>query len=672
MDSITRNRIAKMVQEARTVLENETQEILEGVYGIHKDGTSEEISALPQIREDDKAIKVREGFLYFIKNEVSQGLTESEAAKKLVLELSFTHLNRIVAFRLMEDEKRRVTRKTVSQGVNSNEFKFYLSDHPEEEKLWRSGGADEAYRHFLLHLCGLISEEIKVLFDPEHLSTHVFPRPQVLKQVLDLINSGEISDIWSEDETIGWIYQYFTPKETRANVRAESSAPRNSYEMAIRNQLYTPRYVVNFLADNTLGRTWYEMRKGDTSISEYCQYMVRRPNEIFLNEGETGSDKKGESTELFYIQYRPKKDPREILILDPACGSGHFLLYSFDLLQIIYQEAYDDPELGSRLKIDFSDKEEFIKEIPRLILENNLHGIDIDLRATQIATLALWLKAQRTWQEMGIKREMRPKIRSANIACAEPMPGNEEFFEDFVSALNPALLRDLVKDVWKKMKLAGEAGSLLQIEIELKDSIDKAKKIWLKREPVQLTLDGKPVLQQMRLDISGIKDEEFFKEAEERVFTALRDYANRIRAKNHGYGRKLFAEESIRGFHFIEVLQKRFDVVLMNPPFGSASLPSKEYVDKAYPRTKNDVYAAFVERMLQLLHDRGFIGIISSRTGFFLSSFAKWREEILMKESRLHCVADFGFGVLEAMVETSAYTLEKLAVADIKPYTTEV
>ena len=168
---------------------------------------------------------------------------------------------------------------------------------------------------------------------------------------------------------------------------------------------------------------------------------------------------------------------------------------------------------------------------------------------------------------------------------------------------------------------------------------------------MQLTLFGKSEPRQLSFALSEIK--------EEKVFSALRDYAEKVKAENHGYSRRLFAEESIRGFQFIEVLQNRFDVVLMNPPFGAASLPSKEYIDKTYPRTKNDVYAAFVERMLQLLNDKGFIGIISSRTGFFLSSFTKWREEILMKESSLHAVADFGFGVLEAMVETAAYTIEK-------------
>jgi len=105
-------------------------------------------------------------------------------------------------------------------------------------------------------------------------------------------------------------------------------------------------------------------------------------------------------------------------------------------------------------------------------------------------------------------------------------------------------------------------------------------------------------------------------------------------------------------------------VVLMNPPFGAASLAAKKEFESAYPRTKNDVYAAFVERGIELLHPTGYLGAITSRTGFFLSSFQKWREEILLKEAPPIVFADLGQGVLDsAMVEVAAYCLRKEAAA---------
>ena len=124
--------------------------------------------------------------------------------------------------------------------------------------------------------------------------------------------------------------------------------------------------------------------------------------------------------------------------------------------------------------------------------------------------------------------------------------------------------------------------------------------------------------------------------------------------------RKLFADDAVRGLAFVDVCRQEFDVVLMNPPFGDGSKQAKSYIEKAYPRTKNDLYAAFVECGLKRLLADGFLGAITSRTGFFLTSFKKWREEILLQEARPTVFADLGYGVLDsAMVETAAYCLVK-------------
>src|SRR5262249_57594942 len=112
----------------------------------------------------------------------------------------------------------------------------------------------------------------------------------VMLKLLAAINHADIDPLWAEDETIGWIYQYFNSVEERRQMRAESAAPRNSRELAVRNQFFTPRYVVEFLTDNTLGRIWYEMTKGETQLKEQCRYLVRRPTEIFLNTVEVAPE----------------------------------------------------------------------------------------------------------------------------------------------------------------------------------------------------------------------------------------------------------------------------------------------------------------------------------------------------------------------------------------------
>ncbi len=176
-------------------------------------------------------------------------------------------------------------------------------------------------------------------------------------------------------------------------------------------------------------------------------------------------------------------------MLDPAGGSGHFGLYCIDLFETIYAEAYDDADLGPRLQKDYPDRAAYRRDVPRLILAHNIHIIDIDPRACQIAALALWLRAQRAYQAMGLRPADRPKITKSNIVCAEPMPGEQELLNEFTADLQPKFLGQMVQVVFDKMKLAGEAGSLLKIEDEISEAVAAAKKQWLSEpQPQQLAL----------------------------------------------------------------------------------------------------------------------------------------------------------------------------------------
>jgi len=365
----------------------------------------------------------------------------------------------------------------------------------------------------------------------------------------------------------------------------------------------------------------------------------------------------------FFISYRLMKDPRTIKILDPACGSGHFLLYCFDLLETIYLEAYEAATPSESLKRDYPTLADLQRVLPGLILANNLHGIDIDLRATQIASLALWLRSQRAYQDLDVKSDERPKITRSNIICAEPMPGEKDLLEEFTATLHPRILGTLVETIFDKMRLASEAGSLLKIEVEIKEAILEARQRWqMKPKAEQLALwysSEKADKKRIPYDDTEITDAEFWNEAEARVIEALRAYATSV-SNGKGLARRLFVDDTVQGLAFIDICQKLFDVVLMNPPFGEASKPSKFYIETTYPRTKNDIYATFVEHWLGKLVYHGMLGAITSRTGFFLTSFQKWREEILLKEAKPTVFADLGYGVLDtAMVETSAYCLEK-------------
>lgn len=652
MDKPARDALKKVVVKCRQLLEAAVEDLLEGEFGIYKSGQVDADDAMDHLSADDLAY--REQLKVHLNHIQAAEFKASEAVEQLIREVAFTHLNRFCAYKIME--VRKLIRESVGRGYDSNNVKFYLVEHPEDERLFNEGKQDVAYRHFLEWLGGTLSEEIGVLFSPTDPANRLLPKQKVLDEVLEQLNSDELKEIWTEDETIGWVYQYFTPDEMRRKARNEHPVPQNSYELAFRNQFFTPRYIVQFLTDNTLGRTWYEMRRGDTVLTKQCEYLVRRPNEVFLDTGvlppasmEEDADVSQESEENllhqpFYILHRPKKDPRSLRVLDPACGSGHFLLYCFTLLQIIYDEAYDDPDLGPALQRDYFNQDDYRKAIPGLILTHNLHGIDIDLRAAQIAALALWLRAQRAFQEMGLKPKDFPKITRSNFICAEPMPGEAEMLEEFVAELPSEELRRLVREVFEKMQLAGEAGSLLKIEDEIRSFIKELQR------PEQLTV----------FDQVDAPAQTAWEQFEQQAIDALRSYAEQA-SQNHRLQRQLFSEDAVQGFAFIDICLKKFDVVLMNPPFGDASLPSKPYIEDTYGDTKGDVYKTFVECFQDRLVPCGMLGIISNRTGFFLKNSSDWRERILLRRYRPLLLADLGYGVLDAMVETAAYVLRNIS-----------
>jgi hypothetical protein len=651
MDKALRNSLYNTVVRCRELLERDLALQLEGTYGVHANGAVEPLAHLKHLdavgRADRQAIEAA------LRHEEAAGAKRKEAVERFLRESAFTTINRLAALKLMEHPGRALIQPSVGAGDQSRGFQQFGLISPEATRAQPDGG----YRLYLELLFDDLGQTLGVLFDRSVPTSVLFPSQPCLQQVLALLNDPSLAPAWAEDETIGWIYQYFTPGELREEARKASSAPRNSYELAFRNQFYTPHYVVAFLVDNTLGRLWWGMRDGDTRLAQQCRYLIQRPEPAT----ETQSMSREKLCDLGASV--AKRDPRELRILDPAQGSAHFLLYCFDLLLTIYDEAYDDPDLGPALRADYPDRDEYRRAVPRLILERNLYGIDIDPRACQIATLALWLRAQRAWAEMGLKMRQRPRIEHVHIVCAEPMPGEYDLLGEFVRDLKPMVLGNLLREVWDKMKLAGEAGSLLKIEQEIADSVRKAREALSSLPPgVQLTLFGPEPPQQLalRLDPRELDDTAFWDDAEARVVEALRAYARRA-TRAQQVLRRLFADDALQGMAFIDLLLHLFDVVVMNPPFGAASLGSKAYIQQAYPRTKNDLYAAFVERGLELLRPGGYLGAITSRTGFFLTSFQKWREEILLKEAQLIVLADLGFGVLDtAMVETAAYVLEKV------------
>jgi len=688
-DSQTRNKLQRMVGACRPLLTDEFDDQLQGLYGIYaQDGRVLELEKLTTLDDDDYQIAtlLRDRVKHLTSGMASEKQPLAEAVRRVLREQAFTLLNRFAALRMAEE--RGFVQECVGQGLKSKGFQVF-------ETVARSGlgGAYERYVTFIHGMFDELSLDLGVLFDRWSPFGLLFPREPALLKFFELLNDPELKPLWKEDETIGWIYQYFNGNDVKEmREAANGGAPRNSRELAVRNQFFTPRYVVEFLTDNTLGRIWYEMTRSETKLKQQCRYLVRRPNEIFLKPGETAPEQQtppatASQEDLLkqpvHIPHRPIKDPRTILMLDPACGSMHFGLYAFDLFEVIYDEAWELEKLSGAefqnrppgmlsLQESYGTKEDFLKDVPRLIIEHNLHGIDIDPRCAQIAGLSLWLRAQKAWQRLGLKPAERPAIKRSNIVCAEPMPGEKELLREFVEREFPAEERGvclrLLEAIFDKMQLAGEAGSLLKIEEEIRSAIEDARRQWqtARQRPEffdadQLaTLDKRTGAQQelpaaerasMATDLRSLTSEDFWERIEERIYAALRDYAEQAE-NGGGFQRRLFAEDAARGFAFIDVCRKRYDVALMNPPFGSSTEKAGEYLLIGYIKSFYDLAAAFYQMAFERMTHGGRLGAIANRTIHDSKRLSDFRKRLL-QEKELASFIDLGSGVLDALVEAA-------------------
>jgi hypothetical protein len=460
MEKETRSAIERATQQARCVLERDFAEQLQGDYDVMTDGR---VGEKPGAHLTGRQKTLRARIVAAINHKKMTGMTPKGAVADYLRDAAFTTLNRFVALKMLE--ARGLVQECITKGDASSGFVNEFCAFAPGVRFSDGSG----YRLYIESVFDELSTEVKVLFDRRDPASALWPRKVTFDELLAILNTDDLKSVWIEDETIGWVYQYFNSRDERRKMRDESAAPRNSRELAIRNQFFTPRYVVQFLSDNTMGRIWYEMRKGDTTLKDVCEYMLVQPGETFADEGQDvleDSIPEGMSQQELWkrpikVPHRPKKDPRAIRSIDPACGSGHFLLYLFGLLLIMYEEAWSDDtspifeENGRTLRQDYPTIEGLRLALPALILTHNLHGVDIDPRCAQIAQLALWMRAQRAFEDALISRGDRPIIRRSNIVIAEPMPGDKTLVDEFAATLRPPIIGDLFKEIVSEMRLAG-------------------------------------------------------------------------------------------------------------------------------------------------------------------------------------------------------------------------
>jgi len=585
------------ITQCKQILKKDCLEQLEGTYGLLQTGVFEDISLLPNLTSSSSDLIVRQQLEKFISNHIPSGLVGVQVVNLLIKEYAFTYLNRFIALKMMED--RKIIRQSFSRGYDSNNFKFWLPDHPEQERLWKQGRIYFTYKNFLFYLFASLSadEEIKLLFDPSSIYSIIFPKELSLKSLFETINSETLAEIWKEDEVIGWVYQYFIEDE-KALVFDKIYQQKKKLDLRdipAATQIFTPKWIVKWIVENTLGRLWERMHP-DSSLLSKMAYFV--PNDQDENQ-------------------IPLKPVSEITLLDPACGTMHFGMYGFDLFYEMYLEEISNAgKQGWPEKASVSTTE----DIPRSIIENNLFGIDIDLRAIQLSALSLYLKAK--------SKNKNVNLLKYNLTCTDIPPFTEAAINSFIEDLSVdhAITKKLLQQILPLLNKAYYLGSLLKIE-EVVDSFVEKEKFSLKRTYQLNLFNDNPVAVQKELDLF-IEKKIIWDDVRKELRTSLIKFSEINKDQLGGF----LAGESVKGLNLIDALIRKHDVVVANPPFSGRRNWSKQLnndLKALYGKSSGDLYSCFISRCLELSNENGFIGMISVHSFMFTSSFETLRKSII-------------------------------------------
>ena len=675
--------VKSWVPKVRKALDDEFAAQLERL-GLRRTGTH---VALDKMSLPPASVTVRHRVEALVARESLSEGTPERGYDNVIRELTYTLLNRLVGLKAMEARKLLYLPPPGTTNASPEESEVitpvpgqarsrYLRDFraaggsrykyedDAEEALLRDG-LTSAFRQ--------VTSEIRVLFDPDHEYACVWPTHAALTHVLKMINEDLPADAYRAQDFLGWVYQFFNRDEKKRVREENKGTPRSSYELAVINQFYTPSWVVKALVDNTLGRLWLQMHPDSalaakaapplpeqrTSDAAVADYLVPRTGERIRYTRLTADG-----------QVEEFKRAIDITLIDPACGTMHFGQYAFGLFHRMY---LDEIEHAGKPGWPAEPSVRDPRAIPATILERNLFGIDIDPRAIQIASLSLMLTAK----EAALRHGFSPldvKVRRGNLVVANAVNLGAERLKQLVEHVgaklgSPDLRERLFRTLWDNLQYVGELGSLVQVREGVGQVLDDwvdaqardkgLTKLITRKASAQLELgmivtDGdRAKARQLELERKVLESEAA--QLQQELLVAVEDAAAQTATDP---AERLFAEDTARGLKLLQMLGRRYDVAVMNPPYGSFVPTVKEFVKAAYPLTSNDIYAAFIDRGTQLTEPEGYVGALVSATFVNLTTFEKLRTEILLKRNPLIVMLDLGFGILDdATVEAAAVVI---------------
>lgn len=664
------------VPKVRRVIEEDLAAQLERL-GLKPDGT---FIPLEEMNLPDESYKTRRTIEALLNREILSEGSPKRGVEAVLHELAYTCLNRLIGLKCMEarnllylpppGESEGLPEKTgIITRIPGQARSPYIRDFRAaggSRYKYTANAEETLLRDALTTAFTYITGDIRILFDPDHEYSCLWPTHACLVRVIDMINRDVPQEVFRAKDFLGWIYQFFN-REEKKKVRARTKGtPGSSYELAVINQFYTPGWIVKTLVDNTLGRLWIQMHPDSrlkpegppplpderTSLDAMADYLVPGTGEKLPYRQLTDS---GEILDF--------KRARDIALLDPACGTMHFGQYAFGLFFRMYEEEIQNAgKPGWPEKPSVNDP----RDIPVAIVEHNLFGVDIDPRAIQIASLALLL----TVKEAAFRQGITPsdvRIRRTNLVVANAVDLGEDKLRTLIERINgrfgsPDIRERLFKTIWENLQHVGELGSLVQVREGVARVIDD----WVERQARERGITQflkEPSEQLDFLEVRRVKQyrlerrllEEEAEVLRNELFGALEKAADEISSDSP---ERLFVEDTARGLKLLQTLSRKFDVVVMNPPYGAFIPRVKDFVKSMYPITKNDIYAAFIDRATQLVEEGGYIGALVPSTFKTNKTFERLRCEILLARNPILLMLDVGPGILDdATVETAAVVI---------------
>lgn len=482
---------------------------------------------------------------------------EEKGYDQVIEEVAYTWFNRFIALRFMEvngylpshirvftNENNEFKPELLSEAINLD---FPGLDMQKVYQLQDENKIDELYRYLLIVQCNDLNSVLPKMF--QHLNDYtelllpdnLLRNGSVLEQMIALIPEEDWKD---QVQIIGWLYQYYNSglkDEVFANLKKKVKISKDSIPAA--TQLFTPDWIVRYMVDNSLGRLWYEGHPSEV-FKEKLEYYIDDA------EQEASVQAQVDAIKQKYGQLKPE----EIKCIDPCCGSGHILTYFFDVLMNIYQEY------------GYTTREAAIS-----IIENNIWGLDIDARASQLAYFSLMMKA-RAYDRRFFNRHIQPhvyEILESNNLDRSLLEGIYEQNEDIEPAIQETL--DELYD-------AKEYGSLLRTKPQDWETI---------------------------YDKLSVYESIYGEFARSRLIPVLK---------------------------VGEVLSQQYDIVVTNPPYLSSGNMNPELSKKLkekYPYTKSDTYASFIIRCSEFTEKMGIFSMITMESWMFLTSFVNLREKLI-------------------------------------------